>query len=501
MASRQTMACLLFLLLVSFVVRPVTSQGAHKHDIEHKLLNDLFTNYSKIARPVLNKSEAIEVQFDLAYAQLINLNSKDQILQSKVWFRQYWINPFLTWHPEQYGGIESINVDPEMIWKPDVILYNNIGFGETGAIYKFDTKATVKHNGYTEWFAPTEIHSICKIDITFFPFDEQFCKLKFGSWTYTGRQLNFTNKRNSADLTMYTISGEWALVAAPMERHVIEYSCCPDPFIDITFTIHIRRKVLFYMTNLIVPCIVLALLTVFSFHLPPESGERIGLVITILLGLTVFMLVFTENVPRTSEVIPLIGKYAFAVLCVVSMSLLVTCCILRVFNKDPDRKMSKWFRKLIFEILGPVLLMKPPEDETTAMQELKGRAMLHMTKANGSPYGGHQPNHNLSVNLDSLSLHLEANRTSNSHMFHPTHVAIPPLTSNLAQDLNDEKLDELLFYARIMGDHLKDTKVSEFRVGEWRYAAAVLDAAFFWLTFIVILGSTLAFYFMIPRDN
>ncbi|EDO45565.1 predicted protein, partial [Nematostella vectensis] len=441
--------------------------GAHKHDIEHKLLNDLFTNYSKIARPVLNKSEAIEVQFDLAYAQLINLNSKDQILQSKVWFRQVC----------GYSNM-SPKLDHVLLLFLYVINFGSIlifDWFNPFLFVTFDTKATVKHNGYTEWFAPTEIHSICKIDITFFPFDEQFCKLKFGSWTYTGRQLNFTNKRNSADLTMYTISGEWALVAAPMERHVIEYSCCPDPFIDITFTIHIRRKVLFYMTNLIVPCIVLALLTVFSFHLPPESGERIGLVITILLGLTVFMLVFTENVPRTSEVIPLIGKYAFAVLCVVSMSLLVTCCILRVFNKDPDRKMSKWFRKLIFEILGPVLLMKPPEDETTAMQELKGRAMLHMTKANGSPYGGHQPNHNLS------------SPTCSSRELHVS----PKLERKLENLIS--RMDEIL------KDNYEEQKLNEEK-RKWKFAAKVIDHVVFWLYTLTVVFSTLALYLMIP-DN
>jgi len=44
----------------------------------------------------------------------------------------------------------------------------------------------LRYDGYTEWFAPTEIHSICKIDISYFPFDEQKCPLIFGSWTYTG---------------------------------------------------------------------------------------------------------------------------------------------------------------------------------------------------------------------------------------------------------------------------------------------------------------------------
>ena len=47
----------------------------------------------------------------------------------------------------------------------------------------------MNHTGYTEWFAPTEIHSICKIDIGFFPFDEQKCPLVFGSWTYTGENF------------------------------------------------------------------------------------------------------------------------------------------------------------------------------------------------------------------------------------------------------------------------------------------------------------------------
>jgi len=97
-----------------------------------------------------------------------------------------WTNPYLKWDPNKYGGIEQINIDPKLIWKPDIILYNNIGFGETGAIYNFDTKAVLKYNGYTEWFAPTEIHSICKININYFPFDEQTCPLVFGSWTYTG---------------------------------------------------------------------------------------------------------------------------------------------------------------------------------------------------------------------------------------------------------------------------------------------------------------------------
>ena len=46
-----------------------------------------------------------------------------------------------------------------------------------------------------------------------------------------------------------------------------------------------------------------------AFYLPPESGERITLVITNLLAMTVFMLLVADIMPSTSEVIPVTSIY------------------------------------------------------------------------------------------------------------------------------------------------------------------------------------------------
>ena len=52
----------------------ILAKGFHSEDFEHKLIHDLFkSGYSKEALPVRNKSEAIEVMFDMAYSQLIYL--------------------------------------------------------------------------------------------------------------------------------------------------------------------------------------------------------------------------------------------------------------------------------------------------------------------------------------------------------------------------------------------------------------------------------------------
>lgn len=44
----------------------------------------------------------------------------------------------------------------------------------------------VTSTGSCTYIPPGIFKSTCKIDITWFPFDDQDCKMKFGSWTYNG---------------------------------------------------------------------------------------------------------------------------------------------------------------------------------------------------------------------------------------------------------------------------------------------------------------------------
>ena len=51
------------------------------------------------------------------------------------------------------------------------------------------TNAMVHSDGMVFWAPPARLRSSCKVDITFFPFDQQTCLLKFGSWTYDQAQV------------------------------------------------------------------------------------------------------------------------------------------------------------------------------------------------------------------------------------------------------------------------------------------------------------------------
>lgn len=52
------------------------------------LMRDLFRDYNMDSRPVFNKSTAVNVELDVAFSQLVELDGKDQILSSKIWIRQ-----------------------------------------------------------------------------------------------------------------------------------------------------------------------------------------------------------------------------------------------------------------------------------------------------------------------------------------------------------------------------------------------------------------------------
>ena len=63
------------------------------------------------------------------------------------------------------------------------------------------------------------------------------------------------------------------------------------------------------MINLVLPSAMLSVLVVLLYLLPPDSGEKISMGVSLLLSTSVFTVIISENVPNTSRQVPLIGKY------------------------------------------------------------------------------------------------------------------------------------------------------------------------------------------------
>uniref|UniRef100_A0A1A9W405 Nicotinic acetylcholine receptor alpha 3 subunit n=1 Tax=Glossina brevipalpis TaxID=37001 RepID=A0A1A9W405_9MUSC len=356
--------------------------GAANPDAK-RLYDDLLSNYNKLVRPVVNVTDALTVRIKLKLSQLIDVNLKNQIMTTNLWVEQTWYDYKLKWEPKEYGGVEMLHVPSDHIWRPDIVLYNNAdgNFEVTLA-----TKATLNYTGRVEWRPPAIYKSSCEIDVEYFPFDEQTCVMKFGSWTYDGFQvdlrhideLNGTNiVEVGVDLSEFYTSVEWDILEVPAVRNEKFYTCCDEPYLDITFNITMRRKTLFYTVNLIIPCMGISFLTILVFYLPSDSGEKVSLSISILLSLTVFFLLLAEIIPPTSLVVPLLGKFVLFTMILDTFSICVTVVVLNIHFRSPQTHiMAPWVRTVFINQLPRFLVMRRPLYPISEMIKSSRRLMV-----------------------------------------------------------------------------------------------------------------------------
>ncbi|KAM7150076.1 neuronal acetylcholine receptor subunit alpha-4 [Macrochelys suwanniensis] len=346
------------LLFLCANVFPVCSHVETRAHAEERLLKKLFSGYNKWSRPVANISDVVLVHFGLSIAQLIDVDEKNQMMTTNMWVKQEWSDYKLRWDPLEYENVTSIRIPSELIWRPDIVLYNNAD-GDFAVTHL--TKAHLFYDGRIKWMPPAIYKSSCSIDVTFFPFDQQNCTMKFGSWTYDKAKIDLVSMHSHVDQLDYWESGEWVIINAVGNYNIKKYECCAEIYPDITYFFIIRRLPLFYTINLIIPCLLISFLTVLVFYLPSECGEKITLCISVLLSLTVFLLLITEIIPSTSLVIPLIGEYLLFTMIFVTLSIIITVFVLNVHHRSPrTHTMPDWVKRIFLDVVPRLLFMQRP---------------------------------------------------------------------------------------------------------------------------------------------
>ena len=323
------------------------------------LLRDLFKDYQILERPVTNDSLAVLIQMQFYLRQIMDINEKNQILRSSIWLNLLWTDHRLAWNPSDYRNVTRIIIPYKQIWAPDILLWNS-ATQEFDATFK--TNVELSSDGMISWVPPALFTSTCSIDITWFPFDLQACTLKFSSWTYEFKRVDLEPVEEKVDTSNYQRNGEWDLEDAYCQRNLVTYECCPDDaWVDITVTIKLRRRVLYYMFNIIIPSVIISCIGLLTFALPCESGEKVTMSVTILLSLAFFMTMVAETLPSTSEAIPFLGIYFGSLMLLCAISLVVTVFVGSIHHRQPDispipKFIHKWFScrlAVFFRMLPP----------------------------------------------------------------------------------------------------------------------------------------------------
>ncbi|XP_066477669.1 acetylcholine receptor subunit delta [Tiliqua scincoides] len=344
-------------------------------NMEEKLINYLFKEkgYNKDLRPVASKNKSVAISLALTLSNLISLKEVDETLTTNVWIEHGWIDPRLQWNKSDFGNISVLRLPSDMLWLPEIVLENN-NDGQFQITYACNVLLSA--SGEVYWLPPAIFRSSCPINVNFFPFDWQNCTLRFRSLRYNAREITMelkaeqergTAQRYSVEWIIiepkdFTENGEWEIIHRPARKN-IDPSVPPESnqHQDITFYLIIKRKPLFYIINIVTPCILIAFMTILVFYLPADSGEKVTLAISILLAQSVFLLLISQRLPPTSLAVPLIGKYLLFVMLLVT-AVVVACVVeLNIHFRTPSTHiLSNRIKELFLETLPRLLLMSQP---------------------------------------------------------------------------------------------------------------------------------------------
>ncbi len=171
-------------------------------------------------------------------------------------------------------------------------------------------QAVLYPSGKVKWEPGGVFKTMCQIDITYYPFDEQVCDLTFGAWSYYTSKMNLTTNVDQVGLDSYDENGEWEILETRVERNEFSFECCPNQrFSNVKFKIYLRRRHIFYIMNVILPGILTSAVLLSIFFCTPQQKVHIG--VASLLSFRLFLLNVADTIPRTSDHVPLLGKCVF----------------------------------------------------------------------------------------------------------------------------------------------------------------------------------------------
>ncbi len=337
----------------------------------------------------------------------------------------------------------------------------------------------VNSNGKIRWHYQTLSRSFCEIDIMNFPFDEQRCSINIRSSSRDKNMLHII-KRNLKVKVMETIKTEWFIVDSLVEETSLIISKNSDSieFTVLKFTIKLRRVTTYYFTKILIPFTIIASISLFTFWLSPDSGEKLTLDVTILLSLVFYLQIISDYIPRGFSKIPVLTLYTLTNFSLVFFSCIMTVIVLKMYYKPPSflppshHQLPYILRLILFKYLAPIMFMK-----------------FHFRDKNETY---------LSTLINTINDDIESFKTGKTRINKTDEILDTLKLLNKSLKLNilsndlllnlEKQTDEMISY--------KNQNVNEknFYYEEWKQAALVLDRLLFF-TFLICMPMTMLVFF------
>ena len=199
----------------------------------------------------------------------------------------------------------------------------------------------VLKNGTVTWKPYQVFESTCDVDVLYFPFDKTICSMQFVIWSNSIDLVKISIGSVGLSMDYYQESSQWYIMSTSAANYETSTTS------GVTFSLHMKRKPLFYLLNILIPVVMLALLNIFVFVLPASSGEKSVFSVTAFLAFVVFLTIISSELPQNSKRLSLFDGYLFLMTLLSTLIVVVTMIQLRLFNRDANQSIPNALHSLV----------------------------------------------------------------------------------------------------------------------------------------------------------
>lgn len=297
------------------------------------LYTDVFASNSNQVLPRHNATTPLKVALTFYLMSLTNFDELQETIVILAGVRATWQDEGITWTPSSYSGIQYINLPAKNIWVPPITLANAVDILQTiGKNTNFN--AMIQYNGTISLPMGGILSAKCKTDIYKFPYDTQTCDLRFVPWGFVENDIIFEISKNGINTDFYTPSSNWDL----QDIHVELFSW--NGYSTFQAFLTIKRQSLYYSVLVVCPSIMFSLLNPLVFLLPVDSGERIGLAMTILLSYAIFLTLVSAAIPASSNPMCFLLLIMIVTIVVSGGIVVVAIVSVAIYHRNNDKNIN-----------------------------------------------------------------------------------------------------------------------------------------------------------------
>lgn len=262
---------------------------------------------------------------------LVSINNVEEVSQkikTTAYMKLVWSDTFMKWEPSDFGNITEFYLPQNELWKPDIALANAYDtISGLGAPFMY---VVVTNDGNITWEPFQVFESTCTLDMRYFPFDTHTCNLELATWSSTSEMIQILPGNDGFHIDAFEENANFYLDS------VSTFDSSSTFTSSLSFSLTIRRKPIYYIINVIIPIIFLAILNSFVFMLPCASGEKLSYAIILFLSFAIYLLIVVETMPEGMGTVPIVTIYLLFECVVSACIVLITAAQLRLHNQGDE---------------------------------------------------------------------------------------------------------------------------------------------------------------------